>query len=390
MKVLFYRYGSICEPDILSYFNALGIQVIEEKTELYDKNFSSSPECINRINAYLTEHSPLFVFTINFFPIIAELCHIHNTMYLCWTVDCPILELFDKSIQYPTNRIFLFDREQYNYFQPYNPECIFYLPLAANVERFNYAVGQITEPDQRTLSADISFVGSLYSEKNPLKKLTNLSEYARGYIDSIVESALQIYGYNFIESSLSDKFVEEFKKAGIIFPQDRMIANHEKHSIAHRYIGHEIAEVERIRTLNTLAKHFRVDLYTNSDVSSLYNVHTHAPIESLYGMPKVFHLSKINLNMTIKPIQTGLPLRIFDIMGCGGFVMTNYQAELTDFFEIGRDLECYTSIEELIDKCDYYLNHEQERRQIALQGYQTVCTYHTYAHRLNEMIGAIL
>ncbi len=390
MKVLFYRYGSICEPDILSYFKALGIRVIEEKTELYDKKFSSSPECINKINAYLTEHSPLFVFTINFFPIIAELCHIHNTMYLCWTVDCPILELFDKAIQYPTNRIFLFDREQYHYFQPYNPDCIFYLPLAANVERFNYAIKQITQQDEQTLSADISFVGSLYSEKNPLKKLTNLSEYARGYIDSTVESALQIYGYNFIEASLSDRFVEEFKMAGIAFPNDRLIANHEKHSIAHRYIGHEIAEVERIRTLNTLAKHFKVDLYTNSDVSGLHNVHTHAPIESLYGMPKVFHLSKINLNMTIKPIQTGLPLRIFDIMGCGGFVMTNYQAELTDFFEIGRDLECYTSMEELIDKCDYYLNHEEERRQIAQQGYQTVCNYHTYAHRLNEMIGAIL
>ena len=46
---------------------------------------------------------------------------------------------------------------------------------------------------------------------------------------------------------------------------------------------------------------------------------------------------KIYLNMTIKPIQTGLPLRIFDIMGCGGFLMTNYQAELPEYFEIGTD-----------------------------------------------------
>ena len=71
MKVLFYRYGSICEPDILSYFNALGITIIEEKTEIHNKKFSSSPECISKIHELLTEHTPLFVFTINFFPIIA-------------------------------------------------------------------------------------------------------------------------------------------------------------------------------------------------------------------------------------------------------------------------------------------------------------------------------
>ena len=389
MKILFYRYGSICEPDILSYFNALGIKVIEEKTELYNKKFSSSPECVNKINELISMHSPLFVFTINFFPIVAEICHIHNVMYLCWTVDCPILELFDKSIQYPTNRIFLFDKSQYDYFAPYNPDCIFYLPLAANIERFNYAIQKISKLDTTNYAADISFVGSLYSEKNPLKQLPDLSEYARGYIDSIVETSLQIYGYNFIEEALSDKFIEEFKKSNIIFSNERLITNHERHTIAHQYIGHQIAETERIKTLNTLSKYFRVDLYTNSDTSVLQNVHTHAPIESLYGMPKVFHLSKINLNMTIKPIKTGLPLRIFDIMGCGGFLMTNYQTELTDFFEIGKDLECYSSIEELIDKCTYYLKHEDIRQQIALQGNRTISNYHTYPHRLNEMIKTI-
>lgn len=389
MKILFYRYGSICEPDLLSYFNALGITVVEEKTELYDKSYSSSPECINKISELLTKHSPLFVFTINFFPTIAEVCHIHNILYVCWTVDCPILELFDKAIQHPTNRIFLFDRTQYEYFYPYNPDCIFYLPLAACIERFDYAIQQITPKDKKTYSADISFVGSLYSEKNPLKQLTNLSEYARGYIDGITEAALPIYGYNFIEEALSDKFVDELKQYDTFSSSKRVIANCDKHTVAHRYLGHHIAEIERIRTLNKLAEHFNVDLYTQSDVTPLQNVCVKGSIESLYGMPKVFNLTKINLNMTIKPIQTGLPLRIFDIMGCGGFLMTNYQAELTDFFEIGNDLEVYSSLDELIDKCDYYLKHDDERRRIAQKGYQTVKNYHSYAHRLNEMVRII-
>ena len=151
----------------------------------------------------------------------------------------------------------------------------------------------------------------------------------------------------------------------------------------------QIAETERARTLNTLAKYFKVDLFTRSDASALQGVCIHGGVESLTEMPKIFHLSKINLNMTIKPIQTGLPLRIFDILGCGGFLMTNYQTELPEYFDIGVDLEAYSCMEELVDKCAYYLGHEDERQQIAHNGYRKVCEQHTYIHRIQKMIGAI-
>ena len=116
------------------------------------------------------------------------------------------------------------------------------------------------------------------------------------------------------------------------------------------------------------------------------NLHVHGGVASLTEMPKLFHLSKINLNMTIKPIQEGLPLRIFDILGCGGFCMTNYQPELSELFEIGRDLEAYASLEELVDKCSYYLQHEEVRQKIAQNGYKKVCERHTYLHRIKEML----
>lgn len=386
MNILFYRYGSICEPDMINAFSSLGIHVIEEKTEIYDKEFSDTA-CIKLMNELLLKYSPFFVFTINFFPAIAEVCHIHNVLYLCQTVDCPVMPLFAKSIQHSTNRIFLFDREQYNRFHPFNPDCIFYLPLAAAVDRFDSAVRSITPKDIAGYSSDISFVGSLYSEKNPLRELTGLSAYAKGCIDGIVDSSLQVYGYNFMEEAIPDTLISEFKKVIPDFASYyELLTDVYKYTIAHQYIGAQAAEMERIRTLNQLAEHFCVDLYTFSDTTPLRLVRTHDAVESLYGMPKVFHLSKINLNMTIKPIQSGLPLRIFDIMGSGGFLMTNYQAELTDYFEIGRDLEAYGSMEELIDKCTWYLQHEEERKQIAVNGYETVKQFHTYPHRVAEMI----
>ena len=390
MKILVYRYGSICEPDVIQAFQSLGLTVLEEKTEITDKRLSSADRLL-LVEAYLKTEQLLFVFSINFYPVLAEICHIYQTRYLCWTVDSPVPELFAKSLCHHTNHIFLFDRAQHQYFAPYNPEHIHYLPLASCTQRFDRVISTVTGSDRRAYSADISFVGSLYGEKNPVHQLNALPDYARGYMDALVESSLRIYGYNPIENAVTEELARTVKACSPdFFELADPVTSPDRYVTAHSYIGMQAAETERIRTLNTLSSHFHVDLFTRSSVESLQNVHVHGGVESLTEMPKIFHLSRINLNMTIKPIQTGLPLRIFDIMGCGGFLMTNYQAELPEYFEIGVDLEAYSSLEELVDKCAYYLSHEEERKQIALNGYQKVCGQHTNVHRMKSMLEALL
>lgn len=81
---------------------------------------------------------------------------------------------------------------------------------------------------------------------------------------------------------------------------------------------------------------------------------------------------------------------ICDILGCGGFLMTNFQSELTDYFTIGVDLEAYSSMDELVDKCAYYLAHNEERKQIAKNGYERMSADHTYPHRIREMLKTLI
>lgn len=389
MTILLYRYGSICEPAIIRAFEQHDITIVEESTEIIDKQITASQR-IEKIHNLINKHHPLFVFSINFFPSIAEVCHLHNTLYLCWTVDSPVPELFSGTLTYKTNRIFMFDRAQYEYFSPFNPDCIHHLPLASDAEHFTSVNDTITVNERRQYAHDISFIGSLYNEKNPLNKLS-LPPYMQGYINGMVNASLKVYGYNFLEELVNIDVVESLKTAGAnFFEPDKPVTSPDYYIAAHSFIGYQVAETERIQTLNALARYFSVDLYTHSNTSALENVNIHGGVKTLTEMPKVFHLSRINLNMTIKPIQTGLPLRIFDIMGCCGFLMTNYQAELTDLFEIGVDLEAYSSLEELIDKCAFYLAHEDERAKIALKGYEKVKKYHTYQHRIAEMLGRIV
>ena len=43
MNLLMYRYNSICEPDLIDTFQAIGFTVIEEKYEMTNKKVFSFP-----------------------------------------------------------------------------------------------------------------------------------------------------------------------------------------------------------------------------------------------------------------------------------------------------------------------------------------------------------
>ena len=385
MNILFYRYGSICEPDIIASFKHLGFNITEDTREVYNKQLLPS-DCIKGLNELLKQDTYSFIFSINFFPSVSDVCNIWGIPYLCLIVDSPVLELFSTSLANPCNKVFLFDRQLYNDFHHINPDGIFHIPLATNV-RDNYATATMeSAADRARFSSDISFIGSLYSEKCLYNQIT-LPEKMRGYVDGLIEAQLLVYGYNFIEECVTPELIEAFCKVRpelINFPDSMKVDT--KAVIAQHIISVKVAEQERLRYLKALSEHFNVDLYTGSDTYSMPLIHNRGFAKTNTEMPIIFHQSKINLNLTAKSIRSGLSLRIFDVLGCEGFLITNYQAELPEHFNIGEDLEAYTSLDDLIGKCEYYLSHDKERREIAHNGFEKVKKYHTYDIRLTQML----
>lgn len=385
MNILFYRYGSICEPDIIASFKHLGFNITEDTREVYNKQLLPS-DCIKGLNELLKQDTYSFIFSINFFPSVSDVCNIWGIPYLCLIVDSPVLELFSTSLANPCNKVFLFDRQLYNDFHHINPDGIFHIPLATNV-RDNYATATMASAaDRARFSSDISFIGSLYSEKCLYNQIT-LPEKMRGYVDGLIEAQLLVYGYNFIEECVTPELIEAFCKVRpelINFPDSMKVDT--KAVIAQHIISVKVAEQERLHYLKALSEHFNVDLYTGSDTYSMPLIHNRGFAKTNTEMPIIFHQSKINLNLTAKSIRSGLSLRIFDVLGCEGFLITNYQAELPEHFNIGEDLEAYTSLDDLMGKCEYYLSHDKERREIAHNGFEKVKKYHTYDIRLTQML----
>lgn len=385
MEILFYRYNSICEPDLLQAFTNFGVTVHVEEMEMHRKNVSPR-ECAGKVAEWILQKPLAFVFSINFFPAISYTCEKLKVPYVCWSVDSPVPELFSNALKNSYNRIFLFDRAQYDFFSPVNPNCIYYLPLATNVNRWEEIVLSMTDADFETYGGDVAFVGSLYTEKCKFDKLT-LSDHTRGFVDGLMESQLKVFGCNFIPESLTEEVIREIAGADPDFYRsDDVFTDISRYLVAHQYIGMKLAAVERERTLRFLCERFPVKLYTRSDASVLSKAHCRGGVSTLTEMPKVFHASRINLNITMRPIETGLSLRIWDILGCAGFLITNYQAEIPEYFEIGKELETYETLEELEEKIRYYLSHEEERVEIAINGYEKVKNYHTYEKRLAQML----
>lgn len=127
---------------------------------------------------------------------------------------------------------------------------------------------------------------------------------------------------------------------------------------------------ERLQMLNELAQRYHM----NDFLKPAY----------LQEMAKVYSQSKIVVNM---PNCGGFNMRVFEAMACGAMLLTedtgNGQKEL---FKAGVHLDTYRSKQELFEKIDYYLAHEEERETIAAAGQHEVRTMHRYVDRAQTMM----
>ena len=395
MHILMYRWKAYNYRDIEQTFLLLGHTVdnIEQELGSYDV----SPEFERVIEEKIRGTHYDMVFTVNYFPLISNVCERTGVKYVSWTCDNPLISMYHESVFHDCNYIFTFDKTNYLEFREMGVKHIWYLPLAVDTERMDALLGVPEEvgrwkvaqdPEMQKYRGDVAFVGSLY-ERNSYDKIKNrLPEYLRGYFDAVMEAQLNISGANIVEPMLTTNILEQlqeyfqleksegsFSDLGLIFQTT--------------VLGFKIAEIERRRALIELSKHYRVNVYSNSDVSDLLRIQYCGSVDYWSEMPKVFRMSKINLNFTIPNIKSGIPLRIWDVLGCGGFLLTNYQAEIPYYFKEGEDLVCFDGLEDLCEKVGYYLEQEEERKRIAWNGYHKVREKHSYIERIHTILDTV-
>ena len=384
MKILFLEWKSFGNEDMIQAFQNLGHTVVT--LPFSNKEVRDNEVVENELASRIHEYSPDLVFSFNYFPIVSLACKKADMRYVAWVYDSPYVMLYSYTIIYPKNYVFVFDKELYLEFHRAGISTIHYLPLAANTRRLSAMTDfSALENSPWKNEKDIAFIGSLYTEKHQFfQRLEGITPYTRGYLNGIMDAQKQVFGCNFIQELLTPEILEDLQRVLPMAPDPTGVESVE-YLYAQYVINRQITSGERLELLAEISSRFGLDLYTPDASFQLPGCCNHGPVDYYDMAPYVFKRARINLNITLRSIKSGIPLRAFDILGAGGFLLTNYQSDFLDFFTPDEDFVYYESREDLLQKIQYYLNHEDLRAAIAENGFQKVSASHTYEKRVEEI-----
>ena len=313
MRILFLDSPAFAKQDMIDAFTACGITCDLFFHEAYNDRQNVSYE--EKFDAAVSRFSYDFVFSFNYFPILSNCCMKHHLKYISYVYDSPLVTLYSYTLINSCNYVFLFDKATYLEFHNAGIPTVYYLPLAANVSRLS------------AMKCPDALLPQVSSDACPYQPLPDGTE-----------SAAFVY--------------------------------------ANYFLCRKITSNERLSLLRLASDRFPLKLYTHHPSPLLPKAEYIGPVDYYDTMPYIFQHSRINLNITLKSIHSGIPLRCMDIMGSGGFLLTNYQEDFLDDFQPGVDLVFYES-------------EDAERRQIAANCLGKMSESHTFVHRVNAMLNVI-
>ncbi len=388
MKLLIYEWAFITKEDLYQALRRQGIAF-----DIFTSGFS--PRSDKQREGFRSDLEKALegkeydaIFSINFFEDLANAAHDKGILYICWSYDSPALGGAYESRILETNRLFLFDSREVAGHKSIGVPNLYYLPLAVDVGRLNRF--RPSPQLQLKYRADVSFVGQLY--QSDMDKIFPLfDEYGAGYIAALINTQMNVYNTDLIEELINERVIQRICNERVTKALLENINNNFLHDVEELkshpfslFLAKAVTNKERILLLTLLAKYCLVKLYCPGR-PELPGVRACGVVDYLDEMPLVFKCSKINLNITLRTIRHGIPQRVIDILGCRGLALTNYQEDLLEYFEDGRDLLIYSSAEEALDKCRYYLAHEKEAERIRQNGYKIVKDKFSYEHQLNKI-----
>ena len=300
--------------------------------------------------------------------------------------------------------------------------------------------GNFTDKALAKYACDVSFVGSLYTDEHNYYDMLGVAESgSEAAEDSVAESGNEVAGdsvtenrsapsaslehllerqcFDYKRDYLRPAFVsgeidtcvinDKMKEQGLMLgddyfanPEDILLAAVLEKKVTveeRRILLTEIAErnfaqkefSERQKQNSAKQRELTFKLYTGSDTKKLPTLDAcnQGTVDYHTQMPLVFAASRINLNISLRSIRSGIPLRVLDIMACGGFVLSNWQPELAEYFTEGEELALFESKDECMEKIVYYLAHEETRKEIAAAGKRKVQELFSYEKGLERLFG---
>ena len=392
MNILYYSWDEFNGEDCRDAMRKLGhhIELIKFNTRSYELNEETLRAFEEKVISK-PENKKIYdcVFSFDYVPALSEACQIVDIPYISWVFDCPHYTLDSHTIGNSVNRVYVFDRMLYERLREKGYDTIRYSTLAVNSQRLQKICKDLDAETGGKIvyEHDVCFLGSLYdNEYNYYDRVKYLPPALKGYTDAVIKAQESLFGVDlFTESEIYpyEKIKElreyiKFEETGKFdIDYDNVMLD---------ILRKKVTVNERHNILLEMGKRYDTVLYTMPGAKPIENVCNLGTANYMTKMPRVFHKSKVNLNITLRSILSGIPLRVIDILAAGGFLITNYQAEIAEYFIDGEELVIAYSPEDMIEKTGYYLEHEDERKEIARRGQEKVLREFDYKDKLEEIL----
>lgn len=111
-------------------------------------------------------------------------------------------------------------------------------------------------------------------------------------------------------------------------------------------------------------------------------------VSSYKELMNIVNRSKINLGLggvLYSQKLTCLKSRDFEIPMARGFYLAQYNPELENFYELGKEIVCFKNMKDLAEKIHYFLAHPKEREWIAEMGWKRAINEHTWERRFEKI-----
>ena len=386
MKIL-YVYGMSKANDIPLTLRKLGYEV-EEYAKIQSNSILNNEET-DELVAYIKSHQITHLMSIHLIYNLAMAALKADIKYVSVIWDAPYIKIYSPFGKLNNCYFSVFDRLDNERFRKAGIPHTLYQTLAvskADVIAWNRKA-------KKKLAGkyinDICFVGNLYEDNLFDKRVKNMPQVIVDYFNSIFEeAAFRWDGVNRIYGKTSREMLKYMEMVSQDFRLDNRLDIEDTYLFEVIYLVRKIANIERVAVLNTLSEAYHVVLHTASEVGAdkLGNVEVRLPVRPGEDATVVYMGSKINLNISLKGIEGGTIQRIMDVMGAGGFMLTNYCVETAELFEEDKEIVMYKTPEELFEKVEYYLKHDKEREQIAKAGSAKVIECYTYEKKLKHLL----
>lgn len=259
-SVLFLDWPCFGRTNVIQALEKMNIEVTLFSHPDYQKRIS--PEFEKAFDSVMEEHHFDFCFSFNYFPVLSEAAKKHNLKYVSLIYDSPYVMLYSYTLINPNNYVFLFDKEQYLELKKAGIETVYYMVLPVNANAITKLMAHPYDEDK--LSADVSFVGSLYNEEhNFFERLAGANEYLKGYLGGIMDAQLKVSGYNFIEEALTPNIIRTLQ-AVCPYENDRYGVETPAYIYANYFINRKLTSMERHSLLTLIAQKYPLKLFTRS------------------------------------------------------------------------------------------------------------------------------